>query len=263
MLQLSVVIITLNEERNIERCLKSLEGVADEIIVIDSLSTDKTIDICRKFPVKFIQKEWMGYSAAKNYGNNLSKNDYILSIDADEALSDELKKSISEIKNSENLYDAYRFNRLTNYCGKWIHHGGWYPDTKLRLWNRRKGRWEGEIHEEIKMESGAKTTFIKGDLLHFSYYSIEQHIRQADNFTDLAAKAAFEKGIKAGRFKIFFSPVIKFIRDYFFRLGFLDGHTGFIICRISAHATFLKYVKLRRLTNFGLIFVLSVLGLNT
>ena len=247
MLPLTVVIITFNEERNIARCLKSIEGVAEEIIVLDSFSTDKTAEICRKFPVKFIQKEWTGYSSAKNFANNIATHDYILSIDADEALSDELKKSILEIKKSDNLYDAYRFNRLTNYCGSWIHHCSWYPDTKLRLWNRHKGEWEGEIHEDVKMKNGTKAGFIKGDLLHFSYYSIEQHIKQLNNFTDLAAKAAFEKGKKAGCLRIFFSPCIKFIRDYFLRLGFLDGYAGFVICRISAHATFLKYAKLRQL----------------
>lgn len=245
--QFSVVIITFNEERNIGRCLKSLEEVADEIVVVDSFSTDKTAEICQDFPVKFIQKEWMGYSSAKNFANSLANNDYILSIDADEALSDELKKSILELKKSDNLFDAYRFNRLANYCGSWIHHCSWYPDIKLRLWNRHKGQWEGEIHEEIKMKSSAKAGFIKGDLLHFSYYSIEQHIRQVNNFTDLAAKAAFEKGKKAGCLKILFSPFIKFTRDYFLKLGFLDGYAGFVICRISAHATFLKYAKLRQL----------------
>jgi glycosyltransferase involved in cell wall biosynthesis len=250
MFKFSVVIITFNEERNIARCLKSLEEVADEIIVVDSFSTDKTAEICRKFPVKFIQKEWMGYSSAKNSGNSMANNDYILSIDADEALSDELRKTILELKKSDNLFDAYRFNRLANYCGKWIHHCGWYPDTKLRLWNRLKGRWEGEIHEEVKIKSSAKVGFIKGDLLHFSYYSIEQHINQVNNFTKLAAKAAFEKGKKAGLFKILFSPFIKFTMDYFLRLGFLDGYAGFVICRISAHATFLKYAKLRELNKF-------------
>ncbi|MFA4851197.1 MAG: glycosyltransferase family 2 protein [Bacteroidales bacterium] len=249
MFQFSVVIITFNEERNIARCLKSLGEVADEIIVVDSFSTDKTAEICQKFPVKFILKEWMGYSPAKNFANSMANNDYILSIDADEALSDELRKAILELKKSDNLFDAYRFNRLANYCGKWIHHCSWYPNTKLRLWNRHKGEWEGEIHEEVKMKSSAKVGFIKGDLLHYSYYSIEQHINQVNVFTDLTAKAAFKKGKKAGCLKILFSPFIKFTRDYFFRLGFLDGYAGFVICRISAHATFLKYAKLRQLNN--------------
>ncbi|MGD0709899.1 MAG: glycosyltransferase family 2 protein [Bacteroidales bacterium] len=245
--QISVVIITLNEERNIERCLKSLEEVADEIIVLDSFSTDKTSEICQKFPVKFIQKEWMNYSASKNFANSNASYDYILSIDADEALSDELKRAILELKTSDNLFDAYCFNRLANYCGKWIRHGGWYPDTKLRLWNRHKGQWEGEIHEAVKMERNTKTGFIKGDLLHYSYYSIEQHLNLMNKYTDIMANELFNIGKNASIFKLLFSPVFKFIRDYILKLGFLDGYTGFVICRISTRASFLKYTKLRRL----------------
>jgi len=246
MLKISAVIITFNEERNIERCLKSLNQVADEIIVIDSFSEDNTAEICKRFPVKFILKEWMGYSAAKNFGNNIANNDYILSIDADEALSDELKKHIMELKKTDNLLDAYRFNRLTNYCGKWVHFGGWYPDTKLRLWNRNKGKWEGEIHEEIILKNSTKTGFVKGNLLHFSYYTIEQHLNQANKFTDIMSNDLFKKGKNASIFKLLLSPVFKFIRDYFLKLGFLDGYTGFTICRISANASFMKYYKLRQ-----------------
>jgi len=245
--QLSVVIITFNEERNIARCLKSIKEVADEIIVVDSFSTDKTSEICQDFSAKFIQRKWTDYSSAKNFGNSIATYDYILSIDADEALSDELKKNILELKTSDHLFDAYRFNRLANYCGRWVYHCGWYPDTKLRLWNHHRGLWEGEIHEEVKMKSGTKTGFIKGNLLHYSYYNREQHINQVNNYTDISANELFKMGKNASIFKLLFSPVFKFIRGYLLKLGFLDGHTGFVICRISAHAAFLKYAKLRQL----------------
>jgi hypothetical protein len=170
--------------------------------------------------------------------------DHILSIDADEALSDELRRSILEVKEKW-ISDGYEMNRLTNYCGSWIRHGSWYPDRKLRLFDRRKGSWSGEIHEMIDLNG--KKGFLRGDLLHYSYYSVSEHIRQANHFTDLTAKEAFSRGKKAGMLKVLFSPCIKFIRDYVFLLGFLDGYHGFLVCRVSAWATFLKYAKLRQL----------------
>ena len=149
------------------------------------------------------------------------------------------------------LYDGYSMNRLTNYCGKWIRHGNWYPDRKIRIFDRRKGRWEGAIHEEFIFEGQVKIQFLKGDLLHYSYFSIPDHIRQADHYTDITSKLAFDRGKRSNLVKIIFSPVIKFIRDYFLLLGFLDGYYGMVVCRISAKATFLKYVKLRRLQRRG------------
>lgn len=247
MTKISAVIITFNEERNIERCINSLQNIADEIIVVDSFSTDNTAEICKRFEVKFITTEWLGYSNTKNFGNSLAANDYILSIDADEALSDELKKEILQIKQSEKIADAYFMKRLTNYCGSWIHHCGWYPDKKLRLWNKQKGKWEGNIHEEVKMQAEARITELKSDLLHYSYYSIQQHINQANKFTDLTASEALKNAKKSSFFKIIINPIIKFIKDYFIKLGFLDGYHGFVICSISAFATFLKYIKLREL----------------
>ncbi len=245
--KISAVIITYNEERNIERCIKSLQDVVDEIIVIDSYSTDSTEEICKNLNVKFIQTQWLGYSDTKNYGNSLTANNYIFSIDADEALSEELKSEILIIKHSEKLSDAYYVNRLTNYCGSWIHHCGWYPDTKLRLWNKQKGKWQGDIHEEVVMNENSTTSKLNGNLLHYSYYSIYQHLAQVNKFTDLTAQDAFNKGKKASLIKIIFRPVIKFKRDYFLKLGLLDGYHGFIICAISAFATFVKYLKLREL----------------
>lgn len=245
--KISVVIITFNEARNIARCLDSVIDIADDIVVVDSFSTDQTQEICKLKGVRLYQTQWQGYSVTKNYGNSLAIHNYIFSIDADEALSDELKKEIITLKNSAKLSDAYYVKRLTNYCGSWIRHCGWYPDTKLRLWNKQKGKWEGNIHEEVKMESNSVTHTLKADLHHYSYYSVHQHINQANKFTDLTALEAFNKGKKAGILKIIFSPIIKFKRDYFLKLGFLDGYHGFIICAISAFATFLKYTKLHEL----------------
>jgi glycosyltransferase involved in cell wall biosynthesis len=247
MVKISAVIITFNEEKNIGRCIGSLQGIADEIIVVDSFSTDKTVEICNVMGVKFFQIKWEGYAVTKNYANSLAAFNYILSVDADEALSEALQKEILAVKNTENPVDAYKINRLTNYCGSWIYHCGWYPDTKLRLWNKEKGKWEGNIHEEVVMAKNASITKLKGDLLHYSYYSIQQHINQANKFTDLTAMEAFQKGKQASILKIFFSPLLKFIRDYVFKLGFLDGYPGYLVCKISAFASFMKYIKLREL----------------
>ena len=152
MLKLSVVIITLNEEKNIERCLQSVKDIADEIIVVDSYSDDRTEEICSEFGVKFIQQKFKGYVDQKNDGNALASHDYILSLDADEALSEELAASISQVKENWQ-FDAYAMNRLTSYCGKWIRHSGWYPDRKSRLFDRRKARWTGHlVHERVEVE---------------------------------------------------------------------------------------------------------------
>jgi glycosyltransferase involved in cell wall biosynthesis len=241
---ISVVIITLNEERNIVRCIQSLQGLADEVLVVDSHSADRTCELALQLGARVISQDWQGYAATKNFANSQAKYDHILSLDADEALSDTLRRSIIQIKETWPA-DGFTMNRLTNYCGHWIRHCGWYPDRKLRLFNKKKGCWTGEIiHETVTMDEGTTMLHLKGDLLHFSYYSLADHIKQAEKFTDLTAKEAFLKNKNAGRVKILFAPKLKFFRDYFFKLGFLDGFYGYTVCRISSYATFLKYNKL-------------------
>ncbi len=245
--QLSVVIITFNEERNIARCIASVKGVADDIVVVDSFSTDKTKEIAEANGARVVMHDFSGYIEQKNWALTQAKYPFILSLDADEALSEELKKSILEVKKNKQ-YDGYTMNRLANYCGKWVRHCGWYPDTKLRLLDSTQGKWGGvNPHDRYIMDKGSAVFHLKGDILHYSYYTLTDHINQVNKFTDISANALFEMGKNAGLFKIYTSPVFKFIRDYFFRLGFLDGYTGFVICRISAHAAFLKYAKLRQL----------------
>lgn len=244
--QLSVVIITFNEEKNIARCLESIKGLADDIVVIDSFSSDNTQNICKQFQVNFIQHAWEGYSNTKNYANSQAKFNWILSLDADEALSEELKLSIEELKKSDKLNTA-KFNRITNYCGNWIKHGGWYPDTKIRLFDKTIAKWTGIIHEELSFSKQIDTLHLKGDCLHYSYYSIEQHYKQADTFTTIAAKDLYEQGKRSSYLKMIISPVLKFIRDYFIKFGFMDGKAGLTVARISAYATYLKYKKLNDL----------------
>lgn len=249
--KLSVVIITFNEVRNIGRCLKSVQNIADEIIVLDSFSTDNTKGICQSFEkVKFIEREWKGFSKSKNFANSQASFELILSMDADEALSSELESSIMAVKQSLNN-DAYALNRLNNYCGKWVKHSGWYPDRKIRLFKKGVVNWEGKVHESLKFNENLSVGFINGDLLHYTYYSINEHIAQLNRFTDIGAEEAFAAGQSNGLLKIIFSPLWKFIRDYFFNKGFLDGYVGFVICIISAHSTFIKYIKIRELQNRG------------
>ena len=249
MKKISATIITLNEEDKIRQCLESLQDVADEIVVVDSLSTDNTKSICEEFGVKFVEQKWLGYSEQKNLANNIASHDWILSIDADEVLSDELKKSILKIKDSDFDTDVvFSFNRLNNYCGKWIHHSGFYPDKKIRIWNRKIGKWEGIVHEVIKFSTKVKEVHLKGDLLHYSYAKPEDFEKQVFKFAELRAQHYFDKGKKCASLLKIISPIYFFIQHYFFRLGFLDGKEGFVMCKVAAKATKHKYETLEQLT---------------
>lgn len=246
--QISVVIIARNEEKNIGRCLDSVQGIADEIVVVDSGSTDRTKEICLSKGAVVHFHEFEGHIQQKNYAITKAKYPHILSLDADEALDETLKKSIAEVKNNWTK-DGYYMNRLTNYCGHWVRHCNWYPDRKLRLWDSRKGKWGGiNPHDKFEMFDGDRHTgYLKGDILHYSYYSVEDHYKQVEYFTNIASKAYYEKGKRSNIFKLLVNPVAKFIDHYLIHLGFLDGWAGYSISRISAYATYLKYKKLRAL----------------
>lgn len=244
---ISVVIITFNEEKNIGRCLESVKNIADEIVVLDSFSTDKTEEICLRHGARFFQHPFDGHIEQKNRAITYATYPHILSLDADEVLSLELEQSIKAVKENWQA-DGYYFNRLTNYCGKWIRHCGWYPDRKLRLWDSRKGKWGGvNPHDKYMLEPNAKQVFLKGDLLHYSYSSIAEHSRRSDNYSNIAAKAGFERGKRSTIFKIWLYPKWRFFRDYIIKLGFLDGFYGYLICKVNASTTFQKYVKIRQM----------------
>jgi len=241
--KLSVVIITLNEEKNIGRCIESVKSVADEILVVDSYSTDRTEEIVKSFEARFIQHQFVDYMNQHQYADQAATFDHILTLDADEELSEELINSIHTVKKYWKS-DAYFLNRMTNYCGKWIKHSGWYPDKKLRLYDRKKGKWIGKkVHERFTMIEGASTGHLHGDLKHYSFFTIEDHILQANKFSSLSAEALVEKGKRIPKYYLIMKPVMKFIRNYFLNLGFLDGIYGFVICRMTATETFYKYVK--------------------
>lgn len=246
-MQLSAVIITYNEERNIGRCLDSLVGVADDVVVIDSFSSDKTEEICRAKGARFIRHAFEGHIEQKNRALAEALHPFVLSLDADEALSETLRRSILEAKES-GRHDAYSMNRLTNYCGQWIHHSGWYPDRKLRMFDRNKGRWGGtNPHDRVEMQQGSTEAHLEGNLLHFSYYSVVEHLERASRYAEIAAKAMYAKGKRATWLNVVFNPALKFFRNYIVKAGFLDGRAGWTICRIAALETYWKYRNLLRL----------------
>ena len=246
-MKLSAVIITYNEERNIERCLTSLQDVADEIVVIDSFSKDRTEEICKSFGVTFIQNPFEGHIQQKNFAIQSATNDWILSLDADEALTPELQENIVKVKENQE-FNGYKMNRLTNYCGHWVKYCGWYPDTKTRFINRNFGKWEGvNPHDRLDLKKGESVGFLKGDILHYSYYTQEDHLKQIEYFGDIAAKELFQSGGKSNWFKISIKTTAQFIKSFILKKGILDGKTGFTISRLSAYATYRKYYKLFKL----------------
>ncbi|XZF13950.1 glycosyltransferase family 2 protein [Chitinophagaceae bacterium MMS25-I14] len=246
-MSISVVIITKNEEQNLPRCLHSVKNVADEIIVLDSFSEDDTLNIARSFGAKVYTHKFEGYVTQKNLAAQKAGCDWVLSLDADEALSPELEQSVLQVIKAPQ-HDAYRFSRLTNYCGKWIKHCSWYPDKKVRLFRKNAGEWEGDqIHESWELhDKNAVVGELKGDLLHYSYYSFSDHIRQIEKFTEIAARAAAAKGKNCSLLKIWLGPKWRFFTDYILRLGFLDGYSGYMVCKYSAWAAFAKYSKIRQ-----------------
>ena len=248
-MSLSAVIITFNEERNIGRCLDSLRGVADEIVVVDSFSSDGTRAICLEKGARFLQHAFTGHIEQKNYALEQATYPIVLSLDADEALSEALRSSVlGALDNWQ--HDAYAMNRLTNYCGQWIHHSGWYPDRKVRLFDKRKAHWGGtNPHDRVEMAEGSSTSWLAGDLLHYSYYTTQEHDERARKYAAIAAHAMFLQQKKGAWWRLWVSPVAKFIRNYILRLGLLDGRAGLRICYVSALETFWKYRDLRSLQN--------------
>ena len=246
--KISVVIITFNEERNIARCLVSLGGVADEIIVVDSFSTDATKKKCKRHQVKWFQHAFESHIQQKNYALSLASNEWVLSLDADEALSDELRKSILEMKKLEGL-DAWELKRLTNFCGKWIRHAGWYPDTKVRLWKKSMAEWGGQNpHDRVVLKPNTKVGQLSGDLFHYSFYSLAEHVQQIQKFSSIAAESAYANGKRANFVRnVLIGPAFTFFKKFLLQAGFLDGYFGFVISVNTAFSKYLKYIKLKEL----------------
>lgn len=247
MIKLSGVIITFNEEKNIEKCLQSLVNVVDEIVVVDSFSTDNTKQICQNYNVRFIEQKFLGYIEQKNFALAQASNDYIVSLDGDEALCETLQNSIIELKSNWTL-DGYYCNRFNNFCGQWIKHSDWYPNKKLRVFDRRIAEWKGiNPHDEIALKDNRKAGKLKGDILHWTYQSYKEFNDKTEYFSTISAQAYYDIGKKAPLYKIIWNPIWAFFKAYVLRLGFLDGKNGFVISAQTGNITYLKYTKLRKL----------------
>lgn len=250
-LKISAVIITLNEEKNIARCIKSLLPIVDEVIVWDAHSTDRTKEISESLGAKVFQHAWEGYSVSKNKANEKATGDYILSIDADEELSADLKASLKHLKPILKE-DAYVFVRINNYCGTWIRYSGWYPEYKTRLFRNGKAKWVGEIHEWLEFNGKPEFFIIPGDLLHYSILSVEHHVQKIFLYSRLTAQKDYQNGVRPS---ILFHGVLKpgfhFFKNFFLQRGFLDGYKGFVIARMAAFERFLRYVKLKEFYKIG------------
>lgn len=244
---LSVVIISYNEEKNIGRCIQSVKGIADEVILVDSYSDDRTVEIALSLGAIVKQSRFDGYINQKNKAINMASSSHVLLMDADEAVSAELAASILEAKKSFS-FSAYTMNRCSFFCGRFIKTGLWYPDRKLRLFEKRLGACGGmNPHDRIIMKEACKSKHLSGDLLHYTFDSIEEYLKRNEEVSTIAAQSLFEAGIRKPWTKTVFSPLWAFINGYFLRLGFLDGRTGFIIALHTANQSFSKYQKLRRM----------------
>lgn len=242
--KISIVIICLNEEKNIGRCLDSVKDIADEIIVLDSFSTDKTVSIAEEKGARVVQETFKGYIQQKNRAIELATHNYVLSLDADEALDSLLIDSISKAR-EKFTSPAYRMNRYSNYCGKFIRHGSWYPDAKIRLFDKRVARWGGtNPHDKIVLTGEMMFKHLKGNILHYSYSTISEHVIQNNKFSTVAAETLFASGKRTNLLKVFINPVWAFFLSYVIKAGFLDGLFGLVIAVMISNLTFLKHIKL-------------------
>lgn len=244
MSKLSVVIITLNEEGNIGRCIDSVQGLADEVIVVDSFSTDRTVDIATQKGAKVFQHIFEGYTQQKNIAIEDAAFDYVFSIDADEEVSAALKQSILAAKQQGFTSDAYKMNRLNFFANRPVKTCGWYPDEKVRIWNKHNGGWQGGlVHEQWIAKANIQTEKLNGDLLHYSYNNTAELKAQAVSFAKLAATGLQHKSIASLVFKLLFSAPARFIKTYILYRGFSDGATGFNICYYQSAETCMKYYE--------------------
>jgi glycosyltransferase involved in cell wall biosynthesis len=256
MKKLSVVIITFNEEDRLEEALKSCKGIADEIVVVDSFSTDKTCEIAARYDAKIYKQAFVDYGSQKNVALDRAENEWILNLDADERVSDRLKKEILEFKqkkenrnDSDNDVDGFLIKRKTFYLGRWIKHSGWYPDRKLRLFRKSKSRWHGRIHEALILEGN--TIRMEGDILHFTYRDMTDHINRLNNYSSMQARDIVDKKKKWLYLRALLLPPITFLRFYIWKLGILDGFPGLLIALVSSWATAMKYLKAIELKRKG------------
>jgi glycosyltransferase involved in cell wall biosynthesis len=249
-MEISAVIITLNEEKRLEPALKGLEDAVSEIIIVDAYSSDKTLEIARRYTKKVYQRKWTNFSDQKNFGNSKASYSWILSLDADERLSPELRKEILALKDEEPRCSGFSMPRQVFYLGRWIRHSGWYPDRKIRLFRKDKARWEGAyVHEELVIEG--EVVRLKGSIHHFTYRNIQDHLNKINKFSELGAKKLYSQKKKCRWYHLFFLPFFRFLKSYLWKGGFLDGFAGLVISVSNGYAIFIRYAKLKEIWKKG------------
>jgi glycosyltransferase involved in cell wall biosynthesis len=245
--KISVYMITRDNERTLERALASVTW-ADEIVVVDSFSTDKTPEICRRFTDRVIQRPWPGFREQYQHAADLTTHPWIMFIDADEEVSQELGEEIQRMmKEGEKGFDGFIICRRTYYLGRWIRHGAWYPDTEIRLYRREKGKWEGGLHAKIVVDGNVGS--LKYEILHYTYRDISDQIRTLDLYSRIEAEDRFRAGERFSLFKLLFRPPFRLVKEYLLKQGFRDGIPGFIIIVATMFYVFIKHAKLWELTH--------------
>jgi glycosyltransferase involved in cell wall biosynthesis len=240
---ITATIVTLNEERNLPRALESLTCV-DEVVVVDSGSTDRTTEIARSYGARVIEQKWLGYAGQKNFAAAAATNDWILAIDADESLSELLQAEIMALRPTDPSVPGFCFPRRAQYLGGWIAHSGWYPDAKVRLYDRRRGRWVGEyVHESVRVDGAPGE--LTGDLHHFTCASLDEHRRTMERYTTLATEELRAQGRRSSALRLLLSPPATFLKTYLLQQGFRDGYRGYLIAKMAARYVYLKHSKTR------------------
>jgi len=243
--RLTVTVITLNEERDLPRALASVRGVADEIVVVDSGSADRTRELARQAGARVVERGWTDFSDQKNFAAAQATQDWILNLDADEELSPALHEELRRWKEQPPAAVAYEMPRRARYLGRWINHSGWYPDFKRRLYRRDRARFVGALHETLAADGAVAR--LAGDLYHHTFATTAEHAAQIESYSTLAARQRFAAGRRHWLLPLLCSPPWMLLRTYILKLGFLDGAAGWRIARLTARTSFLKYAKLRRL----------------
>ena len=245
-MKITATIITQDEERNIARTIESLR-CADEILIVDSGSVDRTVELAENLGARVIEAGWRGFAGQKNWAAEQASHDWILSLDADEALSEALEAEIWGVKKSDPRFDAYTMPRLARYLGRWILHSGWYPDRKVRLYDRRKATWVGDfVHESVQVSG--RVGHLENAILHFTCDSLSEHLRTLDRYTTLAAQEMVARKMKVPLSRLIVDPAWAFVKTYIVQRGFLDGAEGLTIAHMAAFYTFLKYSKARNMS---------------
>jgi len=240
--RISFCVITLNVEKHLARALKSAQGVANEIIVVDSGSTDRTLEIAREHGAKVFFRAWTNFSEQRNFAMGQASCEWIYTLDADEELSEELRASLLEWKQREAKLNAYEMPRLTWYLGGWVRHSGWYPNLQRRLYKKGGAKYNGIVHETLEFEG--QPGYLKGDLLHYTVENFAEHEEKAERYAGLAAQKMFDEGKRSWRAAVWFATPWTFLQNYFVRAGFLDGHRGALIAQMAARSVRLKFQKL-------------------